>query len=263
VTTAARPQDPQPGREAPSRYGRAAPCVRILEADPELGLRVPAERIAQARATLVAPVMSYDRGFWEAPHNLGAGHLGFLMLDGLLARDVILAGTTCTDLIGPGDVLQPSAAIRDDALVRYHVQWHVLDPMQLGVLDEDFSRSLAAWPQVMRLLLERALRRSVRVSLHAALLQLSPVETRLLVLFWLLAERWGRVTPDGVALRLRLSHQLLGQLVGCQRASVTTALHRVEESGLVTRRSDRTWVLHGSPPDELAHFQWKTASVPA
>ena len=45
--------------------------------------------------------------------------------------------------------------------------------------------------------------------------------------------------------------------MGCRRASVTTALHRIEESGLINRRADGTWLLHGSPPDELAHVQWK------
>ena len=50
------------------------------------------------------------------------------------------------------------------------------------------------------------------MSIHQALLQLSPVETRLLVLFWHLAERWGHVTPDGITVRLRISHEVLGQL---------------------------------------------------
>ena len=92
----------------------------------------------------------------------------------------------------------------------------------------------------MATLLERAIRRTLRMSIHQALLQLSPVETRLLVLFWHLAERWGRVTPDGISVRLRMSHELLGQLVGCRRASVTTALHRINDSGLVDpqRRRD-------------------------
>ena len=233
------------------------PSVRILEVDTELGRRVPVSEIRQARAALIAPVRWLDRGVWEAPEEMDARHLGFLMLEGLLARDVVLAGTTCTELLGPGDVIHPFAAVRDETLVRYHVLWHVLEPARFAVLDEDFSRALGQWPQVMRVLLERALGRTLRVSIHAALLQLSPVETRLLILFWFLAERWGRVTPAGVALRLRLSHQMLGQLVGCQRASVTTALHRIEESGLISRRADRTWVLHGSPPDELAHVQWK------
>ena len=99
------------------------------------------------------------------------------------------------------------------------------------------------------------------MSVHQALLQLSPVETRLLVLFWHLAERWGRVTPDGISVRLRLPHELLGQLVGCQRASVTTALRHISDSGLLIRRSDGTWLLHGSPPGELAELNWQVAAA--
>ena len=121
--------------------------------------------------------------------------------------------------------------------------WHVLAPTSLAVLDDTFARRLASWPQVMATLLERAIRRTLRMSIHQALLQLSPVETRLLVLFWHLAERWGRVTPDGISVRLRMSHELLGQLVGCRRASVTTALHRIDDSGLVVRKTDGTWLL--------------------
>ncbi len=147
-------------------------------------------------------------------------------------------------------------AARDDGLVRYHVLWHVLSPVRLAVLDEQFARSLASWPQVTGALLERAVRRTLQMSIHQALLQLSPVETRLLVLFWHLAERWGRVTPDGISVRLQVSHKLLGQLVGCRRASVTTALRRIGESGLIVRRADRTWLLRGSAPDELGDIRW-------
>ena len=100
-------------------------------------------------------------GRWEVPHGEArADRLGFLMLDGLLARDLILAGTTCTELLGEGDVLQPWVATREDGLVRYHVLWHVLSPVRLAVLDEQFARSLAQWPQVMSALLERAVRRT-------------------------------------------------------------------------------------------------------
>jgi CRP/FNR family transcriptional regulator, cyclic AMP receptor protein len=251
-----RPQQSPPTPASEAQASHRGPSVRLLEREPELGLRVPAESIAHAQATLVAPVRWFARGVWEAPTEYGAGHLGFLLLEGLLARDVIIAGTKCTELLGPGDIVQPAAAIREDGLVRYHVLWEVLEPVKVAVLDDEFSRLLAEWPQVMRVLLERAVRRSLRLSVHAALLQLSPVETRLLILFWFLAERWGRVTPAGVVLRLRLSHQMLGQLVGCRRASVTTALHRMEESGFVSRRADRTWLLRGSPPNEMAQIHW-------
>ena len=236
--------------------------VQILKSDPELGLRVPATQIADARAQLKARVKTIDPGRWEVPRDTSS-RLGFLMLDGLLARDVVLVGKTCTELLGEGDVIQPWIPSTDDGLVRYHVLWHVLAPSRLAVLDDAFARSLAAWPQVMSMLLERAIRRTLRMSIHQALLQLSPVETRLLVLFWHLAERWGRVTPDGISVRLRMSHQLLGQLVGCRRSSVTTALHRVNDSGMVIRKSDGTWLLRGSPPDELAAISWERSAVPA
>ena len=190
--------------------------VQILKSDPELGLRVPATQIADARAQLVARVSALDPGRWEVPHDTSS-RLGFLMLDGLLARDVVLVGHTCTELLGEGDVIQPWIPSTDDGLVRYHVLWHVLAPSKLAVLDDSFARKLADWPQVMSMLLERAIRRTLRMSIHQALLQLSPVETRLLVLFWHLAERWGRVTPNGISVRLRMSHELLGQLVGDPR----------------------------------------------
>ena len=183
------------------------------------------------------------------------------MLEGVLARDVILAGTTCTELLGEGDVLQPWVPTREDGLVRYHVRWHVLSPVRLAILDEQFARSLARWPQVMRALLERAVRRTLRMSIHQALLQLSPVETRLLVLFWHLAERWGRVTPDGISVRLRMSHELLGQLVGSRRASVTTGAAQDRRERPDVRKADGTWLLRGSPPDELAEIHWEPRQV--
>ena len=95
------------------------------------------------------------------------------------------------------------------------------------------------------------------MAVHQALLQLSPVETRLLILFWHLAERWGRVTPDGIVIGVQLSHEMLGHLVGCRRASVTTALARVVESGRLDRREDGSWVLHGSAPSELSTLHWQ------
>ena len=158
-------------------------------------------------------------------------------------------------------MLQPWASRRDESLLRYRVTWHVLMPVRVAILDERLGRSLADWPQVMSALLERAIRRTHRMSIHEALLQLSPVETRLLVLFWHLAERWGNVTPGGVALRLRLPHALLGQLVGCQRSSVTTALQHIYSSGHLRRRPDGSWLLAGAPPDDMVHVHWHAPSM--
>jgi CRP-like cAMP-binding protein len=237
--------------------GGSTTTIRVLEADPELGLRIPPARVTQAREQLVAPQRKLDPGVWEVPDEAGdQGHLGFLILEGLLARDLVLAGNTSTELLGEGDVLQPALAGRSDGLVQCHVFWHALSPVRLAVLDQRFARAMASFPQMTSVLLERAIRRSLRMSVHQALLSLSPVETRLLVLFWYLAERWGRVTPEGIVLPLGLTHQILGQLVGCRRASVTTALKEVAESGMAVRRSDGSWLLTGPPPDELSHLTW-------
>jgi hypothetical protein len=184
-------------------------------------------------------------------------HLGYLILDGLIARDVVLAGHVSTELVGEGDVLPAHEQAASDALIHYRVYWHVLTPVRLAALDAGFARNVVHWPQVTAAILERTNRRVLQMSIHQALLQLSPVETRLLVLFWHLAERWGRVTAQGILLPLALTHQVLGQLVGCQRASVTTALKAVTHSGLVDRLEDGSWLLHGQPPDELSRLTWE------
>ena len=239
------------------RRGRGPRHIRLLECDPELGLRIAPGAVTRARVELVAPVRTLECGIWQAPPWLTEdARLGFLVLEGLLARDVVLGGHSCTQLIGDGDVFEPMSPARAEGLVPFDVLWEVLAPVRIVVLDDAFARAVTRWPQVASALLERSVRRMTRMSIHQALLQLSPVETRLLVLFWFLAERWGRVTPDGISLPLRLTHQLIGQLVGAKRASVTTGLHRVAASGLVLRRSDHTWLLRGPAPQELAHLHW-------
>jgi CRP-like cAMP-binding protein len=232
------------------------PTVRVLEVDRELGLRIPPERVGEARRRLVAPVRRFKPGVSEAPVNGAHGHLGYLVLDGVIAHELVLAGNVSSELLGEGDVVEATSAT-DDTLVHYRVFWHVLAPARLAVLDASFARAASEWPQVIATLLERAVRRAMRMEVHQALLQLSPVETRLLVLFWHLAERWGRVTPEGILLPLALTHQVLGQLVGSRRASVTTALKAVIASGRVRRLPEGGWLLLGDPPDELSHLRWE------
>ena len=71
------------------------------------------------------------------------------------------------------------------------------------------------------------------------------VERRLLRKLRQLAERWGRVTPDGIRLDLRLTHQELANMVGAVRESVTIALGRLAEAGEIEVRN-RTLIIR--PP---------------
>ena len=41
---------------------------------------------------------------------------------------------------------------------------------------------------------------------------------------------------------------------------MTTALRHIDESGLIVRKADGTWLLRGSPPDELAEIHWQQRS---
>jgi CRP/FNR family cyclic AMP-dependent transcriptional regulator len=89
------------------------------------------------------------------------------------------------------------------------------------------------------------------------------VDVRLLVMMWYLADRWVKVTPGGVNVPLRLTHQTLGRLVGAQRPSVTTALKQLAVEGLLTRAADGSWLLHGDAPDTLERLRDQTASARA
>src|SRR3712207_1420319 len=84
------------------------------------------------------------------------------------------------------------------------------------------------------------------------------LDERLLTVLWVLADRWGRVGPDGTTVPLPLTHAILAKLVGAQRPSVTSALKGLEDRGFVSRAPGTSaWMLHGGPPGDaeraLAH----------
>jgi CRP-like cAMP-binding protein len=87
------------------------------------------------------------------------------------------------------------------------------------------------------------------VLIHMAIAHHARVDARLELLLWHLADRWGRVTREGVLLPLRLTHELLADLVAAQRPSVTLSLQNLERSGRVARRDGHIYLL-GSPPGE-------------
>jgi CRP/FNR family cyclic AMP-dependent transcriptional regulator len=67
---------------------------------------------------------------------------------------------------------------------------------------------------------------------------------------WELADRYGRVHPDGVHLRLPLTHDVFAELAAARRPSISTAFGRLSRSGRLDR-SDESWVLYGDPPAQL------------
>jgi CRP/FNR family cyclic AMP-dependent transcriptional regulator len=176
---------------------------------------------------------------------------GLLILDGVIAADVHVGERTASELVGAGDLLQPCLAGQDD-LVDYDAAWRVLVPARLAVLDAAFAKRVRPWPQITEALLRRSARRVRDLSVQRAISSHPRLELRLALMLWHLAARWGRVEPGGIRLGLPLTHRLLGQLVGAERPSVSHALGRLADSGLVTG-GGADWHLHGTSEK---HFAW-------
>jgi CRP/FNR family transcriptional regulator, cyclic AMP receptor protein len=222
--------------------GRAT--IRLLDYDPTLGRSLRPERRAEATATAQARVVKIERGERTLAELAGGQETayGVLLLDGLLNRTVVLDGVTSAQLLGGGDLVRV-AADRGDALVAATIRWTAIEPVTVALLDELFLLTVRRWPELVAALFERVAAQEERRDIHRALSQLPRVEDRLHALLWLLAERWGRVTPDGVLLRLRLTHELLGQLVGAKRPTVSLALKELEARGGIRRQADGGWLL--------------------
>lgn len=123
-----------------------------------------------------------------------------------------------------------------------HVRCFAADPSRLSLVHRD---RLADWMRVPGLAagLFRVLAAQIADRELAVAIALEPrVERRLLLKLRQLADRWGRVTPDGVRLDLRLTHQELANMVGAARESITIALGRLTASGDIEVRN-RTIVI--------------------
>ena len=141
------------------------------------------------------------------------------------------------------------AAVQPDGLLPVDAVWTVLSPLSVAVLDRRFAAEMSRYPEITASLFDRLSERSLRLATTQAISQLTRVDRRLKALFWHLAERWGRVSGDGVIVPLALTHRILGQLVGARRPTVSTALSELNERAELIRRPDGSWLLRGDPPD--------------
>jgi hypothetical protein len=220
-----------------------------MELDSDLGLLLPEERVAAARRDLRVAVHILDPGAWDADKLAGASaeHVGLLVVDGVIAREVLVSDTVSTELLGPGDVVRPWRLQDTGSLLRHEIRWNVLTRTRFALLDRRLGAELGRYPEVGAAIVDRVNERAVRLAVTQAISQLNRVDRRLIALFWHLAERWGRMTPNGVALPLTLSHRMLGQLIGARRPTVSTALGELVQHGELERRDDGSWLLTGKP----------------
>ena len=244
---------------------RRSSRIHLLDVFPELGRRLGPEQARIARQHALARVDLLEPGRWapEVDAVEERGCLGVLVVEGLMTREVILADTVATELVGRGDLLRPSEHDGRSAPVPFDVSWRVIEPTRIATLDRQFTEVIGHFPDALEFLVSAGVRRAQSLALHLAVSHLRRVDTRLLVIMWHLADRWGTVGREGVAVPLKLTHQALGRLVGAQRPSVTTALKQLAEQGTLTRTADGGWLLHGEPPHVLQRIRSGDAPVSA
>jgi CRP-like cAMP-binding protein len=229
--------------------------VYVLDHDAGLRSVLPEAERARARQHAVAAVVELAPGDWHPSPGDGAdAELGVLVLEGLLIRDVTVADARCGELVGPGTLLRPEDNPGSDAPMRHEVGWRVVEPARLAVLDRRFLRVATHWPALLTALVTRATERAHNLGVLVTIHSLKRVDTRLLAFFWHLADRFGKVTADGVLVPLALTHRQLALLVGAQRPSVTSALGTLAERGLLRRDERGNWLLAvaAGHPDEVA-----------
>lgn len=224
--------------------------VRVLEADPDLAAGLKPDQLHIAAQRVYARTEVLDAGLWE-PRPSNGTCLGLLILEGLICRSVAIVDRSSTELLGAGDLLRPWRHHDEDGMLPCRVEWRVLERARVVILDERFSAAIAPWPEIAAELAERAIRRSRWQAVFATISHMTRVDVRLLFAFWHFADRWGRVTPDGVVVRLPLTHESLGTLIGARRPSVTTALSGLAQRGLLRPLIRGEWLLTGGASARL------------
>jgi CRP/FNR family transcriptional regulator, cyclic AMP receptor protein len=233
----------------------------LLDLDDDLAQELEVRMRFTARQDATARLLDADTGecdlsSWFAVVGRGPG---LLMIDGLIALDTRVADRTITELVGSGDLLQPPSP-QEDETVDCETVWRALTPTRLALLDSGFAERMGSWPQILNGIFRRAERRASDLDVVRAISSQPRLEVRLVLLLWHLAARWGRVEPSGFRLRLPLTHRLLGQLVAAERPSVSHALRRLAEAGIVTGAAG-DWHLHGSVETHLESLIERTARL--
>jgi hypothetical protein len=226
--------------------------IPLLEADPDLGRLLPPDRAGEALQTLTARRHAVPAGPWADPRleRAPSDHLGLLLLDGLVAYETAMEDTVSTHLLGPGDIVRPWQTADPGRLLLAQRRWTVLAPAEMAVLDARLGASMCRFPEVQAMIVDRLAEQMQRMAVAQAIGRLTGVDRRLLALFWHLAERWGRVAPQGVQVPLTLAHGVLADLVGARRPTVSTALGKLAASGELLRLTDGSWLLTGEPVGE-------------
>jgi CRP-like cAMP-binding protein len=227
--------------------------IKLLEVDPDLGQDLPPDVLSDVTRLVTVPLIELDVGPWKPGRTFmesdnGGPVIGCIVADGLVTRDAVLASRVCTQIFGPRDIL--SLDPLENASLRMGLEFTVLAPARLALLDDAFLAAGQRWPQLLGRMLSTATSQLGRLSAEQTVSQLPRVEDRLIALFWHLADRWGVRRSADVVVTLPLTHETLGRLIGARRPTVSLGLRQLADTGALRRQGEQ-WMLSLKSVEEL------------
>jgi CRP/FNR family transcriptional regulator, cyclic AMP receptor protein len=221
--------------------------LSLVEFDSDLnphprGWSAPGSKRLVARVAQLPPGRVDPQRLVEDP----SGWLGLLVVNGLVLVQVAAGRAPIGWLVGADDLVRPWEMTGVSLLTA--ASWQALSPLRVALLDADFARRVAGLGSVADALTAKAVQTSHWLFAKSLVTGTSVIEERLLLLFALLGERWGKATAAGVLVAMPLTHQVLATLVGARRPSVSTALRGLSASGFLQRTTEG-WLLCRTTPD--------------
>ena len=219
--------------------------VRILDEPWELGARLSDEERALATPAVRAHTL---RWHGRTPGAIPAeaqqpGALGLLVLEGALGLRVRGGSVTRLELLGPGDLLRPWSNLESIVSEPPVPEWELYEPVRVAVLDREFTVATARWPEIVEALTNRLVLRSRQLVVQMTAAAQRRAEDRMLMMLQQLADRWGSVGPDGVRVRVPLTHRMLADMTGTSRPAASGAISRLRRAGMLATDADGRFVL--------------------
>src|SRR5438045_3391058 len=92
------------------------------------------------------------------PNQLPASRRGLPVIEGILTREVVLGSTVATEIVGRGALLRPADHDGENAPVPFAIQWTVLEPTRVAVLDRRFTAVIGHWPEAVEVVMRATMR---------------------------------------------------------------------------------------------------------
>jgi CRP-like cAMP-binding protein len=180
----------------------------------------------------VEPGKDITRAFEQADNPVG-----LVVVDGIIFKTTRLRHRRVHELFSKGDVLPPPAHLAwQDDLDRASTDTYARTFVTLLVLADNWRRAVGHWPQLEDLVRKRFADQADRSSMHKAISAANNAADRILDLFRSdLADRFGRVTSDGIIIELNLTHEHIAGLVGITRRTASKALGELAAAGELVR----------------------------